>query len=123
MKKKAQPEKEIENAILDYLLMVDGMFFKIQNVGIYDPIKKTFRKPSRHHKAGVSDILGVLRGRFIAIEVKTPTGRLSKSQAKFLDEVKANGGMALVARSVQDVDDYLRSMFPKRASTTKPHIN
>ena len=123
MKKKAQPEKVIENAILDYLLMVDGLFFKIQNVGIYDPIRKTFRKPSRHHKAGVSDILGVLRGRFIAIEVKTPTGRLSKSQAKFLDEVKANGGLALVARSVEDVDNYLRSIFPKRASTTKTHID
>ena len=123
MKRKAQPEKQIENAILDYLLMVDGMFFKIQNVGVYDPIKKTFRKPSRHHKAGVSDILGVLRGRFMAIEVKTATGRLSKSQAKFLDEVKANGGLALVARSVQDVDDYLRSIFSKGTSTRKTHID
>lgn len=121
--KKNQPEKVIENAILDYLLMYDVMFFKIQNVGIFDPTKKTFRKPSRHHKAGVSDILGIINGRFVAIEVKTPTGRLSKSQAKFLDEVKNNGGLTLVARSVEDVQIFLRSILPKRASTSETHIN
>ena len=119
--KKSQPEKQIENAILDYLLMVDGMFWKAQNVGIYDPRKGTFRRPGKYHKAGVADILGIIRGRFVAIEVKTKTGRLSKSQAKFLDEVRLNGGIAFVARSVEECDEQLRSYFPKRTSTSKIH--
>lgn len=119
--KKSQPEKVIENAILDYLLMIEGMFWKAQNVGIYDPRKGTFRKTSKYHKAGVADILGIIRGRFVAIEVKTKTGRLSKSQAKFLQDVKDNGGIAFVARSVNECDEKLRSYFPKRASTSKLH--
>lgn len=121
--KKSQPEKVIENAILDYLLMVEGVFWKNQNVGIYDARKGTFRRPGKYHKAGVADILGIIRGRFVAIEVKTKTGRLSKSQAKFLEEIQEHGGIAFVARSVQEVDEKLRHYFPKRTSTTKTHID
>ena len=56
---------------------------------------------------GVSDILGCHRGRLLAIEVKAPEGRLSEKQQAFLDRVKAEGGIAFVARSVDDVIEHL----------------
>ncbi len=52
---------------------------------------------------GVSDLLGWTEGgRFVAIEVKAPRGRLTDEQAAFLDLVLRSGGLAGVARSVDD---------------------
>lgn len=100
-------EKEIENLILDYLSYRPGYFWKNQSVGIYDPTKRRFRKSNnRHHVLGVSDILGVRSdGQFVAIEVKTKKGRLSENQKAYLQKIKEHGGLAFVARSVEDVKE------------------
>jgi hypothetical protein len=45
---------------------------------------------------------------FTAIEVKTPTGRVSEQQQRFISMVNGLGGIAGVARSVQDAADLLR---------------
>jgi hypothetical protein len=39
---------------------------------------------------------------FASIEVKTPTGRIRPEQQQWLDTVQAAGGIAGVARSVED---------------------
>lgn len=53
---------------------------------------------------GMSDILGMLKGgRLIAIECKTRTGKIQPHQQEFLDLISAGGGLAFVARSVEDV--------------------
>lgn len=41
-------------------------------------------------------------GRFTALEVKTPRGRVSDEQKKFIALVNAHGGYACVVRSVDD---------------------
>lgn len=62
-------------------------------------------------KAGSSDLLGLVSpsGRLLAIEVKSPTGRLKPKQKEFLEEIGRNGGIAIVARSVEDVENALRA--------------
>lgn len=53
---------------------------------------------------GCPDVIGQLRdGRFLACEVKRPSGQTTPEQEAFLDCVRANGGVALVARSVDDL--------------------
>lgn len=53
---------------------------------------------------GCSDVIGMLRdGRFLAVEVKSPAGRLQPNQRDFLDRVRGNGGVAFVARNLADV--------------------
>ena len=53
---------------------------------------------------GCSDIIGQLRdGRFLAVEVKAPGGRLSEAQTIFLNRVVAAGGVAFVAHNAADV--------------------
>lgn len=101
-----QPEKLIENAILERLSYVkDGFFWKSNTIGVYDPVKKVFRKSrSKYLINGVSDILGVYQGRFVAIEVKTAKGRVSENQKRFIDNINKHGGLAFVARSVADVE-------------------
>lgn len=97
-------EKQIENAILDYLSYLPGCYWKNNSVGVYDVARKVHRKPGKYFRPGVSDILGIDNtGRFIAIEVKTAKGRLSENQKLFLEDVNKNGGLGFVARSIECV--------------------
>lgn len=53
---------------------------------------------------GCPDIIGQLKdGRFLAVEVKRPSGDVSPDQAAFLEMVRKNGGVGFVARRVEDV--------------------
>lgn len=97
-------ESWIEAQIHHYLSLKGIFAWKAKTVGTYDPVKKIFRKPGANYMRGVSDILGVLDGgRTLAIEVKTPTGRVSPEQKTFIEQVNKRGGLAFVARSVEDV--------------------
>lgn len=59
---------------------------------------------------GTSDLIGFTKKRtengcvavFTAIEVKTANGRLTLEQSDFLQAVKADGGLAVCAHSVED---------------------
>lgn len=52
---------------------------------------------------GSSDIIGIAPdGRFIAVEVKSKSGRVSVEQQRFINAVRRKGGIAGVARSVED---------------------
>jgi hypothetical protein len=69
---------------------------------------KAKRRFIRYAFPGCADLLGQLRdGRFLAVEVKTPTGRLSGTQQAFLATVSRHGGVALVARSLEDLRQQL----------------
>lgn len=59
---------------------------------------------------GGADLIGILRGsgRFVACEVKGPKGRASEDQLRFLERVKRSGGIAVLARSVDDVLEALK---------------
>ncbi len=104
-------EKQIESAILDYLnILPEAKFWKVDCTGIFDPKKGVFRqKRSKHRYKGVSDIIGFYRGRFIAIEVKTPSRRKKTTveQEEFLEAAASNGQIAIVACSVQEVANVL----------------
>ena len=56
-----------------------------------------------------ADMVGHQVAVFTSIEVKTPTGRLTPEQKQWLSAVEAAGGVAGVARSVQDAEALLRN--------------
>ena len=57
---------------------------------------------------GSSDIIGITpNGKFIAIEVKTETGRVTKEQITFINNILSSGGIAGIARSVADALELL----------------
>ncbi len=103
--KKKNPESLIKLAICQYLTFKKNcMFWVNSSTGIYDPTKKIFRKNnSAYQRKGVADILGIYRTRPMAIEVKAPNGRISPEQDAFLTEFGLNGGISILARSVDDV--------------------
>lgn len=52
---------------------------------------------------GSSDLIGIAPGgKFLAIEVKMPSKKVSKEQNNFIKIVKLNGGIAGVATSVEE---------------------
>lgn len=58
---------------------------------------------------GCPDVLGMLQGgTLLACEVKRPSGDLTPDQRAFLQKVREAGGVAIVARSVDDVVAALR---------------
>ena len=58
---------------------------------------------------GGSDLIGLYNGRFLAIEVKNPGENPTAGQVRFIEGIKAAGGVAGVARSVEDAITLLSS--------------
>jgi len=56
---------------------------------------------------GVPDILGIYKGQFLGIEVKTAKGKVRPDQEQFLENIRKHGGIGFVARSLDDVIDNL----------------
>lgn len=52
---------------------------------------------------GVPDIIGCFKGRLIGIEIKSEKGVVSESQKEFIKNINRAGGLAFVARSLEDV--------------------
>lgn len=122
-------EAEIQKAILAYLKLVPGVVAWKAGTGSFRATYKGRERFVRIGKVGVSDIIGWrsesvwteeetpppyvayrLRRhwpRFLAIEVKNRRGVVTPEQRAFLDSVKAAGGIALIARSVADVQKEL----------------
>jgi hypothetical protein len=98
-------ETDIQNTILEYLQIKKIYCWRNNNTSMYDPTKKVFRAMPKHSIKGVSDILGILpNGKLLAIEVKKKGTYPSKEQKEFIQHINDNGGVAFVARSIEDVD-------------------
>ena len=64
---------------------------------------------------GCADVLGQLTdGRFLAVEVKGPTGRLRPEQTVFLERVNQAGGLGFMARDCRDVLRELKGQTNER---------
>lgn len=126
-------EKDIENAILNYLEYLPECFaWKNQSIGVFDPAKQIHRKSkNRFHLVGVSDILGLCKGKFLAIEVKDEkeykylmkyydeikSGRYTtnikkkdhlRNQIIYIEKVKISGGIGFFACSIKQVQEVLK---------------
>ena len=100
-------ERDTQRACLQYLA-ARGIFAWRQNTaGVYDPKKDSYRFPGLR---GVADILGCLPdGRLLAVEVKTPTGKVSPHQQRFLERITESGGLGTCVRSVDELVADLKS--------------
>jgi len=115
-------ENDVKNAIIDYLLYRGALVLRINSgaaIGDADNGKRRFLSFVRwfvpgltrdEQGRGVSDILGLWQGRWLAIETKAPGKRdnVTAAQARFLEEVRARGGIGIVAESIDDVAGVLK---------------
>ncbi len=88
--RKEQPETKIRRAIADFL-KVNG--WKVVRI-----------VQSALSEKGIPDLVAIRGGQVVWIEVKTPAGRLSEHQKRWLQDLEDHGGWWIVARSVEDVE-------------------
>lgn len=60
--------------------------------------------------AGGADLIGLFRGRFVAVEIKTPIGRQSAEQKVYQRLVESKGGVYAIVRSVEDAHALLAEL-------------
>lgn len=114
-------EKQIEQSIISYLNAIPGtLVFKYNAGGVFDPTKRIFRKNhSNNYLIGVSDILGIYQGKFIALEVKRPSKRKNTTahQKYFLFRIIECGGYSAVVTSIDDVISFLKGINDEKHYT------
>ena len=97
-RKQASPEKDIQNAIMQYL-RAKKIFCYRNNTGAV----KTDHGFYSYGSVGSPDVICVVNGIFIGIEVKSSTGRQSAMQKRWQEALEEAGGTYILARSVDDV--------------------
>ena len=87
-------EKDIVAAIMRYLKTMPNTFCFKEHGGMYGT-------------AGIPDVIVCFNGRFVAFEVKTPSGKLTKLQEITIAKIKAAKGEAFKVTSVEEVTEIL----------------
>ena len=82
-------ESEIIKQIQEYLKTLPECFFWKEHGGQFGT-------------GGMPDIIACYKGKFVAFEVKTETGKVSILQRVTIRRIQAAGGIAEVVRSVDD---------------------
>jgi hypothetical protein len=105
-------ERDIQHAIREAMGLEPDLVLWRNNTGVFDDGRGG--KVRTGLGTGSADLVGILRmrypistGRFIAIEIKQASGRVSPEQERWLALVRAFGGFAAVIRSVDDAKQAL----------------
>ena len=84
-------ERDVVAAIKQYLASLGSdVFFWKEHGGPYGT-------------SGVPDIICCYKGRFLGLEAKLPTGRLTELQKRAIRKINQAGGIACRVESVEDV--------------------
>lgn len=124
--KKKELESQVLNDVCNYLAMHKIFFWRSNNVPVYGKNnggKFAFRSLPKWTPKGVPDIIAVIQGVAVGIEVKRGgdrPGMLSPEQADFGLKMKMAGGVYFVARSVDDVRVNLDMYAEKFPATIFP---
>jgi hypothetical protein len=90
-------EKDITAAILRYLHSLPGSFCWKEHGGPYGT-------------NGIPDIICCYHGRFVALEVKTPEGKLSALQSVTIRKIINAGGTAAVVTSLSEAKAIIENL-------------
>jgi penicillin-binding protein-related factor A (putative recombinase) len=102
-------ENDVLQSICEYLWYNKIFFYRNNNTAMYDAKRGAYRAMPKWSIKGTSDIVGIYKGKPLYIEVKNnnPKTYPSKEQKEFIAEVIKQGGIAFVARSIEDVKNNL----------------
>ena len=110
-------EKQIESLICTWLNYQPGVFaFKVNTTGVYDPIRKIFRKnKNKHLRLGTADLICAINIEgipiFAAFEIKVPKGKQSQNQREFEIACKKANGYYFILRSIEDAEMALKDIY------------
>jgi hypothetical protein len=109
-KRRKGPEAAIQDQIRQYLKIKGCLPVRVNSgamSGTHNGKRWFFRF---NDQPGASDLLVCCPpdGRFVAIEVKAPGGKLTAAQEQFLNLVRLAGGIGIVAHSLDDVTEVIQ---------------
>lgn len=104
-------EMDLVRSIVELLQYMGAVAIRINSGGVPAENKNGDRHYIRLAPAGTADILCCFRGRFVAIECKVGKNKPTPAQVEFLARVQDAGGAAIVAYSVDDVNNLLTSLL------------
>ena len=102
MKRPKEKESDIQRAILDWLAW-NKIFHYRNNSGAMGGVYKGKKWFLRFGASGSPDIICVIKGQFLGIEVKAPKGRQGEDQKEFQRKLELAGGKYILAFSLDDV--------------------
>ena len=91
--------------IWDMYWVREGVAYRINNGAVYDKKRGIYRKGIQ--RKGIPDIIGIINGQFIGIEVKIGKDKQSAEQKEIQKEIIESGGIYFIAKSY---DDYLNKI-------------
>lgn len=108
MKKKIPKESDTQKAIIDYLDSRGILNWRVNLGGVPHTVggKIIYRK---NPMKGMPDICGLYCGLFFGIEVKAKT-KQSTEQFAWQQKFEQNGAIYILAKSVEDVAEALKSL-------------
>ena len=99
----SQSESEIQKQILEWL-EIRHIFHYRQNSGMH----KIGKRYIRYGTPGAPDIIAVIKGQYVGIEVKDAKNCQSQDQVLFALNLESSGGKYILVRSVEDVEAALK---------------
>lgn len=99
-------EHEIQKSILDYLA-ASRIFHYRNNTGAFKSEYKGRKRFIQFGAKGSPDIIAVINGIYVGIEVKDHKGSQNVNQINFQKDLENAGGKYILARSVDDVILYI----------------
>ena len=87
------------SVLFDFTNIRGGFAFRVNNMGVYDAKRGVYRKGGT--MKGIPDVVGLLDGRFVGIEIKFGSDRLSADQMEMKREIESNGGVYIVAKKYE----------------------
>lgn len=113
-------EKGVEKDILQYLEFKGCFPCKLENTGVYDPTKKTFRKvTSKYKRKGISDIMFFYKGVVWFAEIKSPEAlgyierhfeRLENGEVKSKENITRQIDFLISVRCKQQIGIFVDSV-------------
>jgi hypothetical protein len=100
-----QLENKVQLAILKHLRAKDILCWRNNSTGVYDAKLRGYRSNPYLIK-GIGDILAIHKGVFYSIECKAKT-KQSPDQIIWKKRLTQAGGVYVLAKSVEDVDNAL----------------
>lgn len=85
-------------------------FFWRNNTGAHRVSSKSGERFVRFGLTGSADIIGLVDGKFIAIEAKSDKGVQSDEQKKFQEKVESNGGIYILSREIEQTINIIKDI-------------
>lgn len=101
----SRPHEDLLRKVMLYVSEIGGLPVRVDTPGLLFDAQGEKVKIGRK---GQWDSCHCIKGRFVAVEIKIGHDGLKREQANFGKAVERAGGVAIVARSLDDVANRLR---------------